>query len=441
MLRRVLRCLLVGLRPHLGDAVGRGGLAPPERIRDGGSFTTPLPTGFYGLVLSPGKGLFAYNPFLLLAIPGAVALWRRDRAATALLVWLMVDRVLLYSRWSDWAGGVSWGPRFLMPAVGPFALLAVYGVSRIPRLRPALRVPAVAAVAALVVAGGVVSVASVWVSYGSSERWVTEVPSQEAARRHAYVHTFGGSAIAYNLRHLDGDVRPWTLVHFRGGPDPIGHRGHRHLLGLLHVHQHDHADVEERRHRGGQQRDLFAAIAFEPEGSGAAGRMIAAMRFRLDDQRPALAADLGADHHQAQQKSRTGAPYHRHAFCRRAKRKALCGGHFDERARRRGERGARGGADDGALFQSIDGNRADEAILATVKKTNRVLIVHEDTVTGGIAGEITARINELAFEWLDAPVRRVAAHDVPLPYAPQLEDFVLPQTPDIVRAARWLAAY
>jgi pyruvate/2-oxoglutarate/acetoin dehydrogenase E1 component len=83
----------------------------------------------------------------------------------------------------------------------------------------------------------------------------------------------------------------------------------------------------------------------------------------------------------------------------------------------------------------------DAAIVATVKKTNRVLIVHEDTVTGGIAGEITARINEHAFEWLDAPVRRVAAHDVPLPYAPALEDFVLPQTSDIVRAARWLAAY
>ena len=83
----------------------------------------------------------------------------------------------------------------------------------------------------------------------------------------------------------------------------------------------------------------------------------------------------------------------------------------------------------------------DEAIATTVKKTNRVLIVHEDTVTGGIAGEITARIQDLAFEWLDAPVKRVAAHDVPLPYAPQLEDFVLPQTTDIVRAARWLAAY
>ncbi len=83
----------------------------------------------------------------------------------------------------------------------------------------------------------------------------------------------------------------------------------------------------------------------------------------------------------------------------------------------------------------------DEAIVATVRKTNRVLLVHEDTATGGIAGELTARINELAFEWLDAPVRRVAAHDVPLPAAPGLEDFVLPQTGDIVAAARWLAAY
>ncbi len=83
----------------------------------------------------------------------------------------------------------------------------------------------------------------------------------------------------------------------------------------------------------------------------------------------------------------------------------------------------------------------DAAIVATVKKTNRVLIVHEDTRTGGVAGEITARINDQAFEWLDAPVKRVCAHDVPLPYAPTLEDFVLPQTSDVVRAARWVAKY
>jgi len=83
----------------------------------------------------------------------------------------------------------------------------------------------------------------------------------------------------------------------------------------------------------------------------------------------------------------------------------------------------------------------DDAILATVKKTNKLLIVHEDTRTGGLAGEITARVSERAFEWLDGPVMRVTAHDVPLPYAPTLEDFVLPQTDDIVKAARWLANY
>jgi pyruvate/2-oxoglutarate/acetoin dehydrogenase E1 component len=101
--------------------------------------------------------------------------------------------------------------------------------------------------------------------------------------------------------------------------------------------------------------------------------------------------------------------------------------------------------DDGLSVEVIDLRSLlpmdDEAIMASVKKTNRVLVAHEDTRTGGVAGEITARINDQAFEWLDAPVKRVAAHDVPLPYAPTLEDFVLPQTEDLVTASRWLAAY
>ena len=83
----------------------------------------------------------------------------------------------------------------------------------------------------------------------------------------------------------------------------------------------------------------------------------------------------------------------------------------------------------------------DDAILATVRKTNRVMIVHEDTRTGGVAGEIAARINESAFEWLDAPALRVTAADTPLPYAPTLEDAVLPQVADIVTVARRLASY
>jgi 2-oxoisovalerate dehydrogenase E1 component beta subunit len=83
----------------------------------------------------------------------------------------------------------------------------------------------------------------------------------------------------------------------------------------------------------------------------------------------------------------------------------------------------------------------DETVVASVRKTNRVLVAHEDTRTGGFGAEVVARLNEQCFEWLDAPVRRVCAHDVPLPYAPTLEDYVLPQTADLVRACRWLAAY
>ena len=83
----------------------------------------------------------------------------------------------------------------------------------------------------------------------------------------------------------------------------------------------------------------------------------------------------------------------------------------------------------------------DEAIFESLRKTNRLVIVHEDTRSGGIAGEITARINESCFEWLDAPILRVTAHDVPLAPAPALEDFILPQTSDIVVAARRAARY
>jgi 2-oxoisovalerate dehydrogenase E1 component beta subunit len=101
--------------------------------------------------------------------------------------------------------------------------------------------------------------------------------------------------------------------------------------------------------------------------------------------------------------------------------------------------------EDGATVEVLDLRTLlpldDDAVIASVKKTNRVLVVHEDTRTGGIAGELSARINEYAFEWLDAPIRRVTAHDTPLPYAPTLEDYVLPQTADVVAAARALLAY
>src|SRR5512147_2259441 len=63
-----------------------------------------------------------------------------------------------------------------------------------------------------------------------------------------------------------------------------------------------------------------------------------------------------------------------------------------------------------------------EAIAATVKKTNRVILLHEDARTGGIAGEVSAIINEEAFDWLDAPIVRVTAKDTPVPFSPPLEE-------------------
>ena len=82
-----------------------------------------------------------------------------------------------------------------------------------------------------------------------------------------------------------------------------------------------------------------------------------------------------------------------------------------------------------------------DLISASVKKTNRVLVLHEDCISFGYGGEIAARIADELFEWLDAPVRRLAAKDVFVPYHPVLEDAVLPQPRDIVRAAQELAAY
>ena len=83
----------------------------------------------------------------------------------------------------------------------------------------------------------------------------------------------------------------------------------------------------------------------------------------------------------------------------------------------------------------------EAAILDSVKKTNRLLVVHEDTRTGGMAGEIAMRVSEKAFEWLDAPMLRVTALDTPVPYSPPLEDYFLPQTDDILTACRYLASY
>jgi pyruvate/2-oxoglutarate/acetoin dehydrogenase E1 component len=82
-----------------------------------------------------------------------------------------------------------------------------------------------------------------------------------------------------------------------------------------------------------------------------------------------------------------------------------------------------------------------EAILATARKTGKVLVVHEDRLTGGIGGEVAALVGEFAFESLDGPVRRLAALDTHTAFSPPLEEAILPSTNKIVDAIRDLAAY
>ena len=82
-----------------------------------------------------------------------------------------------------------------------------------------------------------------------------------------------------------------------------------------------------------------------------------------------------------------------------------------------------------------------DALFALARRCHKVLIIHEDSRTGGIGESVAAIIQEEAFESLDAPIRIVGALDTPVPYSPPLEDFYLPSEAQVERAARLLAAY
>jgi len=82
-----------------------------------------------------------------------------------------------------------------------------------------------------------------------------------------------------------------------------------------------------------------------------------------------------------------------------------------------------------------------EAIAASVKKTGRVIVAHEDPLSWGIGAEISARIADELFPWLDGPVRRIGAKDVWVAYSPDLEEVILPQTADVLARIRELAAF
>jgi 2-oxoisovalerate dehydrogenase E1 component beta subunit len=82
-----------------------------------------------------------------------------------------------------------------------------------------------------------------------------------------------------------------------------------------------------------------------------------------------------------------------------------------------------------------------DAILATARKTSKVMLLHEDTRTGGLGGEIAALISENVFEYLDGPIMRITAPDTPVPFSPPLEEAFLPNARTVVEKARWLFRY
>jgi 2-oxoisovalerate dehydrogenase E1 component beta subunit len=82
-----------------------------------------------------------------------------------------------------------------------------------------------------------------------------------------------------------------------------------------------------------------------------------------------------------------------------------------------------------------------DTVCASVRKTSKVLLLHEDTRTGGMAGELAVTITENVFEYLDGPIVRVTAPDTPVPYSPPLEEAFLPNAEKVVEKARWLYRY
>jgi hypothetical protein len=134
----------------------------------GGSFVTPLEVGLRGLLASPGKSLFVFNPLALLGVVGLGLLFVRNRPVAVLFTLLIVPRIIFFARWSSWQGGWAWGPRFLLPIV-PLLMLAAVEVIRATRRSSVAGIATRLAAAVLAVASLAVQVLSVRIPY---QQWL-----------------------------------------------------------------------------------------------------------------------------------------------------------------------------------------------------------------------------------------------------------------------------
>lgn len=102
---------------------------------EGEGFTVPFGEGLFGLLLSPYRGIVWYNPVLLLSIPGALLLRRKNASILAIILALVIAQLLAYASWWSWHGGIVWGPRFLIPVTPLLALLLLPVIERLPNHR------------------------------------------------------------------------------------------------------------------------------------------------------------------------------------------------------------------------------------------------------------------------------------------------------------------
>ena len=167
-----------------------------------------LPIGLYGLLLSPGKSIFLYVPALLIVLAGYRIFWRRDRFLAATIVALAVYHLLIYGAWTDWPGGWTWGPRFLISALPLLWLAMPDGLTFAWRTRP-LRIAA----SALLVLSFAVSL------LGVTSFYMAHLDRLES--RHMKI---GASHFHWADSPIVGGV--WTLEHARFSPIPRTALGH-----------------------------------------------------------------------------------------------------------------------------------------------------------------------------------------------------------------------
>lgn len=202
---------------------------------NGQGFHTALGRGLEGMLVSPGKSIFVFNPIALLGLVGLVIFMRRDRPVAVLFLLLIVPRIFFFAKWDAWDGGVAWGPRFLDPVLALFTIAAVE-VLVAARHKEKWDIVARVAFGVLAVLSLGVSFLSVRVPY---EQWWQTItnptlqarydgghlvpdPKMPRAAQNAFDFTFEGGHLMGDLDLLENGTAKTAPWDFQGGREAKG---------------------------------------------------------------------------------------------------------------------------------------------------------------------------------------------------------------------------